>query len=149
MAVQEYISTITVKQSDLGIMAEAQLAMYDGLMAGDNEATFKSRLNAISFTTAILAFFCPPATVLGLTSLFTGIISTVGSEKSFLANAITRGKDGLLRMSTATRPLTKYDLFEIEFICLDYTSAGKTLTVVESNGTIKRAHVKGGGWVSY
>lgn len=148
--IKDYFSTIIVKQSDLAIMAEAQLKIKRLLQNKASEQAIRETLGGISFSAAVLGIFAVP-TVSALVSLVAAIGSmTSQSEREIAIGGLGRGQDGLTDMSSKLRDITKYDLYEIEFIFADYTVNGKTLTYVQSDGKVKRAHVKNGnGWVIF
>ncbi|WP_346929694.1 hypothetical protein [Clostridium sp.] len=144
-SVQEYFATATVSYGELTKMNNAQIKMKDRINGG-SESTLRNALNALSLTSGICGLFIP-STVLGLISATSGVAASLPSYKSAIVSCMDKGLSPMGDLLEGLYPLDKkYDLFEIEFLWLDFRTQG--IRYFQGGGKVKRAHVRGGGWVS-
>ncbi len=144
-------TTEIVNMRDVDEMLKFQDLMLRKVKGQISDNEFGQALNNISLGTAAAAFFFPGVAIgLGITSFVTAFMSALtSSERNLLSNVVGVGTSALIDLQYDMRyVLTRYDLLEIEFAYLDYTSKGKTIRFIQSGISILRAHVKGGnGWV--
>jgi|GEM_PF-2540484 hypothetical protein len=147
-SVQEYYETVTVSYGELTKMNNAQIKMRDRINGG-SESTLRNALNGLSLTTSVIGLFMSggAATVVGLVSATTGVAASLPSYKSAVVSCMNKGLSPMGDLLEHLYPLDKkYDLFEIEFLWLDFRTQG--IRYFQGGGKVKRAHVRGGGWVS-
>lgn len=145
---KEYIGPIQVTVTELAKMNQAQLKMLEAVNAGST-SNLQSALNALSLTVGVIGLFLPGglATVAGLVSATSGVIGSYEVNKTTLASMMQNGCNSMGSIVGEIIDLTKYDIFEIEFPFIEFTNP--YVRYVSGIGQVVRAHVKGGGWVSW
>ncbi len=126
--------TVTLK--DVDEMLRFQDVMLRKIKGQISDNEFGQILNNLSLGTGVASFFFPLAAIpLGITSLATAFISALtSSERSLLSSVVSVGTSALIDLQYQMRyELTSFDMAEIEFAYLDYTSKGTTVRFIQSS----------------